>query len=71
MLDLDWAGIYGSQVYFADIKPSVAPFTQRPASVQRMLSCYNSISVRLSGQSIRQKFVSIGWTWTLAKLYAT
>ena len=35
MLDLDWAGIHGSHVYFADINPSIAPFTQRPASVHR------------------------------------
>lgn len=35
MLDLDWAGIHGSHVYLADINPSIAPFTQRPASVQR------------------------------------
>ncbi|DBA92312.1 TPA: hypothetical protein ACH3X2_003734 [Trebouxia sp. C0005] len=35
MLDLDWAGIHGSHVYVADINPSIAPVTQRPASVQR------------------------------------
>ena len=35
MLDLDRAGIHGSHVYLADINPSIAPFTQRPASVQR------------------------------------
>ena len=35
MLDLDWAGIHGSHVYVADINPFIAPFTQRPASVQR------------------------------------
>ena len=35
MLDLDWAGIHGSHVYLADINPSIAPFTQRPAGVQR------------------------------------
>ena len=35
MLDLDWAGIHGSHVYLADINPSIAPFTQRPSSVQR------------------------------------
>ena len=35
MLDLDWAGTYGTQVYLADINPSIAPFTRRPAGVQR------------------------------------
>jgi hypothetical protein len=35
MLDLDWAGMHGSHVYLADINPSIAPFTQRPAGVQR------------------------------------
>ncbi|DBA86104.1 TPA: hypothetical protein ACH3X1_005623 [Trebouxia sp. C0004] len=35
MLDLDWAGIHGSHMYLADINPTIAPFTQRPASVQR------------------------------------
>ena len=35
MLDLEWAGIHGSHVYLADINPSIAPFTHRPANVQR------------------------------------
>jgi len=35
MLDPDWAGVHGTQVYLADINPSVAPFTQRPTGVQR------------------------------------
>ncbi len=35
MLDLDWAGVHGTQVYLADVNPSIAPFTQRPAGVQR------------------------------------
>lgn len=35
MLDLDWAGIHGIQVYQTDINPSIAPFTQRPRGVQR------------------------------------
>ena len=30
MLDLDWAGVHGTQVYLTDINPSIAPFTQRP-----------------------------------------
>ena len=35
MLDRDWAGVHGIQVYLADINPSIAPFTQRPTGVQR------------------------------------
>lgn len=35
MLDLDWAGTHGSQVYQVDMNPSIAPFTQRPEGVQR------------------------------------
>lgn len=35
MLDLDWAGMHGSQMYLADINPSIASFTLRPSSVQR------------------------------------
>ena len=35
MLDLDWAGVHGSDVYMADINPTIAPFTLRPSGVQR------------------------------------
>jgi len=35
MLDLDWAGRHATDVYLADINPSVAPFVQRPESVRR------------------------------------
>ncbi len=35
MLDPDWAGVHGTQVYLADINSSIAPFTQRTTHVQR------------------------------------
>ena len=35
MLDPDWAGVHGTQVYLEDINPSIAPFTQRPTGLQR------------------------------------
>ena len=35
MLDPDWAGVHGTQVYLADINSSIAPYTQRPTHMQR------------------------------------